>query len=131
MHLNCARNVGEMVFRFHLFDATIETLFGDSQELLQIRRDRADGHGNGGVAIIPVENYAEVETYDVTFHQLSIARNAMNHFLVYRRAEGARKPAVTLECGPRPFLQCFLLGYPVEVACCYPGLDEWPELLQD
>src|SRR5690606_37874538 len=80
-------------------DATPEALLGDVDQLLDLGRDLADGHRDGGVAVPAVHDRTAVDGDDVALHELSLPRDAVHHLVIDGGADRGRerRRAVPLE----------------------------------
>src|SRR5215472_4473239 len=98
--LHRVTDVAQAVARAHLFDRAIQRLAGHIQELLQLRADFPDGHGDGRVGVIAVDLHAEVDRNHVALAQFALGRAKSVHDLaIHRSAQNAGIPAIPLERG--------------------------------
>ena len=81
--------VPNAVTRFATVEAKIKSLFGNFEETLHLRFDFADSESIGRIADIAVKFDDTINRNIVAFvEEQLLARNAMNHHIVYRHTEG-------------------------------------------
>src|SRR5574341_1629288 len=105
VRLHGVGDVADAVPRPALLDGLVEALPRDIEELLDFLWDRADRQGDGAVAIVALDDAAEVEPDDVAVLELSLGRgDAVDDLVVDRGAYRRRVPAITFEGrrGPLP-----------------------------
>src|SRR5438552_10435994 len=131
MRLDCSRNIRQVISRDHLVYSEIQTLFGYAQQLFQVLRDFTDRHGNGRIAVITVVNHSKVEAHDIPFLEFPMAGDAVDHFMIDGSAKRAGETAITLESRGSAALEGLLFCNSIQLASCYPRLNQWTQLLQD
>ena len=90
----------------HLLDPGPEAPLGDLQQLLGLLGDGADAHGEGGVAVVALNDGAAVDGEDVPLLQHVAARDAVHDHGVGRGADDGREAVVAEEVrGGAPALE--------------------------
>src|SRR3990170_2536018 len=98
LRLHGVGDVADAVPRPALHDGLVEALARDIEELLDSLGDRPDRQGDGAVAVVALDDAAEIEPDDVAVLELSLGRgDAMDDLVIYRGAHRRRVPAIALE----------------------------------
>src|SRR5262245_20894652 len=96
--------------RFHSLDAVKERRLGHPEQFRGLSRDTTERDGYGTIAEEPVELGAHVNGEDVSFDELTLRRDPVDHLLVGRYTDGRWIPVVPLErrlraCGAHPLFR--------------------------
>ncbi len=128
--LHRVRDVGDPSAQPGGTDAVPHRLLGDPHQLARLRGDRTHRHGQGGVAVPPVDDGAAVDGDDVPVGEGALPRDAVHDLVVDRGADRAGKAVVALERGRRAAGADVILRDRVELAGGDPGLDRVGQQLQ-
>ena len=85
-------DVAHPVADLALGDALQERLLGDTQQLTRLFGDLSHRESRRRVGDVAVHGDAHVDAQDVAFVQADLARDAVHHHVVGRRADGPGKP---------------------------------------
>ncbi len=133
--LHGVADVGQPVAVDHLVDAGEEALVGHLDQTGGLLGDLADGRGEGGVAVVALDDRPAVDRDDVALLQRRVVGDAVDDHVVGRRADdgrerrGAGAAAVVQEVGPGAAALDDLAADPVELAGGDPGADGLADLL--
>jgi hypothetical protein len=83
----------------HLSDGRRQRRIGGIDEPLRLRRDGADAHREGGVAVPTIDDRPTVDRQHVPLRQRSLVGDPVDHLVVHRRADHRREAVVAQEVG--------------------------------
>jgi tetratricopeptide (TPR) repeat protein len=127
--LDGVADVRQAVALDHLVDGLPQAALGDVDQPLRLGGHLADRHGEGGVAVVALDDRPAVDRQDVALLQHVGPGDAVHHHLVGRRADDGRIAVVAEEVGAGAPAVEHLAGHPVEGGGGDAGLGRGPALL--
>ena len=95
MLLDCMPDISDTITFLALIESNIESLFGDLEKSLHLRRSFATSERVSRVAYIAIELYHAINRNVITFiDEHLIARDTMNNDIINRNTESSRKALI-------------------------------------